>query len=184
MKRIEFIAPIAAMRGNLSGAQKLHYGDNKAAWDAAVAGIVSAANYDPSYIGIKILKSGKKVFSLKQKSTTNLDTDSRFAMACFGGGCSWGAAIRKNSTAAAGAQAGYDFARELGVIPRDLSFEGYVMKQCHEALESKAQVVEFPIRGNVHAGAVNNPWVTGGSGTTVDVPTKIVTKFESQLSAA
>ena len=53
MKRIEFIAPVESMRGNLSGNQSLEYAlNNNPAYDAP-DGVQYARNYQPRLAPIK-----------------------------------------------------------------------------------------------------------------------------------
>ena len=56
MKRIEFISPVEAMRGNLSRTkQTLLYAENdNPAWDAPVDKRSYARNYQPIFVGAKV----------------------------------------------------------------------------------------------------------------------------------
>lgn len=75
MKRIEFIAPVEAMRGNLSGKQDLVYptNDNKA-FDAPIDQKCYARNYRPSLIGAKRASNGLKYFAVKVKHAVHNTT--------------------------------------------------------------------------------------------------------------
>lgn len=85
MKRIEFIAPVESMRGNLSGNQVLEYPtENNAAFEAP-NGLQYARNYQPRFIGAKRAKDGKKYFSVRTKSATRLNAKTREAMALTAG---------------------------------------------------------------------------------------------------
>lgn len=67
MKRIEFIAPVEALRGNLSGKQRLLYAENdNPAWEAP-DGKHYARNYKPRYIGAKRSANGKTYFVTRTK---------------------------------------------------------------------------------------------------------------------
>lgn len=84
MKRIEFIAPVESMRGNLSGNQSLEYSDfNNPAYDAP-NGVQYARNYQPRFIGAKRGSDGLKYFSVRTKSATNLKATTRRSMAIVG----------------------------------------------------------------------------------------------------
>ena len=85
MKRIEFIAPVEAMRGNLGSKQNLRYAlhDNKAF--EAPDGRQYARNYQPRYIGAKRAADGLKIFQVKTKAATNLSDQTRKNMAILGG---------------------------------------------------------------------------------------------------
>lgn len=84
MKRIEFIAPVEAMRGNLSGKQTLLYptNDNKA-FDAPQGVRSYAKNYRPSFIGAKRASDGLKYFGVRTKSAVKNTIDALKNMAAL-----------------------------------------------------------------------------------------------------
>lgn len=84
MKRIEFIAPVESMRGNLSGNQSLEYADNNNPAYEAPNGVQYARNYQPRFIGAKRGSDGLKYFSVRTKTATNLKATTRRAMAVVG----------------------------------------------------------------------------------------------------
>lgn len=82
MKSIEFLAPVEAMRGNLSGNQKLLYPtQNNSAWDAPSDKRNYATNYQPRYIGAKRARDGKKYFATKKRSAVTMSPKMRKNMA-------------------------------------------------------------------------------------------------------
>lgn len=84
MKRIEFIAPVEALRGNMSGSQKLVYAENdNPAYDAP-DGRQYARNYKPRYIGFRRAKDGAVYFGVKKKSATKINKVSKVTMAALG----------------------------------------------------------------------------------------------------
>lgn len=69
MKRIEFIAPVEAMRGNLGSKQDLTYGaDQTSAYDAAAGQRNYANNYNARFIGAKVARTGLKYFAVKVRT--------------------------------------------------------------------------------------------------------------------
>lgn len=73
MRRIEFIAPVDSMRGNMSGNQKLLYPtQNNSAWDSPSGKRNYATNYGTRYIGNKRAFNGKKFFSVKTRSAVTM----------------------------------------------------------------------------------------------------------------
>lgn len=84
MKRIEFIAPVESMRGNLSGSQDLEYRENNNPAYDAPNGDAHALNYQPRFVGAKRSKDGLKYFSVRTKSTTKLNARTRKTMAILG----------------------------------------------------------------------------------------------------
>ena len=84
MKRIEFIAPVEAMRGNLSGKQELEYPLNENPAFYAPTGKHYATNYQPRFIGAKRASDNLKYFAIRTKSAVNMTTNSILAMAALG----------------------------------------------------------------------------------------------------
>ena len=84
MKRIEFIAPVEAIRGNMSGKQTLLYAENNNPAFDAPEGVQYALNYTPRYIGYRRAKDGKVYFSVKRKAATKIDASSKITMAALG----------------------------------------------------------------------------------------------------
>lgn len=84
MRRIEFIAPVEAMRGNLSGKQNLVYNDHdNKAFDAPL-GRQYAKNYQPRFIGARRASDGRKYFAVKTKTATLISADTKMNMALMG----------------------------------------------------------------------------------------------------
>lgn len=97
MKRIEFIAPVAAMRGNLSGRQTLVYAENdNKAFDAPQDKRNYARNYSPRFIGAKRAKDGHTYFATKTKSATTTSVNTMTAMAAMGAAAAYYACLIKD----------------------------------------------------------------------------------------
>ena len=78
MKRISFISPVEAIRGNLSGKRKLTYApDNNPAWDVTSNERQYANNYVPRFIGAQRSKDGKTYFAVKTKSAVKMSAAMR-----------------------------------------------------------------------------------------------------------
>lgn len=108
MRKIEFIAPVEAMRGNLSGKQRLLYADNNnPAWDAP-DGKQYARNYRTSYIGAQSQKTGAVHFAVRKRSAVNLSIKSRHAMALLSAAHGIYPAVAANLTLIASLQACYN----------------------------------------------------------------------------
>lgn len=115
MKRIEFIAPVEAIRGNLSGAQKLRYPtDDQGAYEGPVGSVNYARNYAPRFVGAKVAKSGLKYFSVRTKTANHLTAKSKKAMALLGGCGAIYAALIKTPALKAQADAVFVKAQEFG----------------------------------------------------------------------
>lgn len=78
MKRISFISPVEAVRGNLSGKRKLTYApNNNPAWDVESNERQYANNYVPRFIGAQRSKDGKTYFAIKTKSAVKMSAAMR-----------------------------------------------------------------------------------------------------------
>lgn len=84
MKRIEFIAPVEALRGNMSGSQTLVYAENDNPAYEAPDGRQYARNYKPRYIGFRRAKDGAVYFGVKRKSATKINKAAKITMAALG----------------------------------------------------------------------------------------------------
>lgn len=97
MKRIEFLAPVSAMRGNLSGTQKGLKYDPSAEYFNRSAGAYPAQNYNAVYIGNKRIGSGNTYFSTRRRSTMGVSDKTKKAAAAFGAAAAAYAAIITDS---------------------------------------------------------------------------------------
>lgn len=118
MKRIEFIAPVESMRGNLSGNQSLEYAENNNPAYEAPDGVQYARNYQPRFIGAKRGSDGLKYFAVRTKTATNLKPTTRRSMAVLG----VTAAIRSALMSAHAAdyakmQQAFDYIKAKGQLP-------------------------------------------------------------------
>lgn len=78
MRRIEFLAPVEDMRGNLSGSQRLTYPtQNNSAWESPSDKRNYATNYSTRYIGNKRSSDGKKFFSVKTRTAVTMSPKMR-----------------------------------------------------------------------------------------------------------
>lgn len=178
MKRIEFIAPVEAMRGNLSGAQKLQYPtDNLGAYEGPMGSVNYARNYSPRFVGAKIAKSGKKYFSVRLRTANHLTAKSKKAMALLGGTGAIYAAILKSASLLAGIQAQYNALVEVGL---QKSFRKYVTDVIRQGLIEHA--ARFTFTGPASPVNVDNPWETTSADPNIEVSQAILVKFWSELA--
>lgn len=178
MKRIEFIAPVEAMRGNLSGAQNLQYPtDNNKAFESPEGSVNYARNYTTRFIGAKRASDGLKYFSVKTKTATHITSRSLQAMALLGGaGAMYAALVRnKASQSYAGIYAQWVELQNLGSTK---SFREYVMENLRQMLATKSGTAVFA--GPRPVVTVNNPWM-GAQTADMTISRDILVKFWSQL---
>lgn len=187
MKRIEFIAPVEAMRGNLSGTQKsLEYPSNdNAAYDAPI-GRQYARNYKPCFIGAKRASDGLKYFGVRTKSAFGMSLKSKKAMAVLGGTGAIVGAILRDKTSAIFETAYAAYEKYMERQTQKASFRKWLSVYIIRALKAKAAIIGV---GNTllpgQGFTFNNPWVTGGSATlNVTLSNEILVKFWGELANA
>ena len=181
MKRIEFIAPVEAMRGNLSGRQDLLYAENdNPAYDGPLGYTNYARNYSARFIGAKVAKNGLKYFTVRTKTCNHLTNKSKKAMALLGGtGAIVGAIMSNHSSAVyTGLQAQWVAIQELGDTR---TFRKYLSDGIRSMLVAKAQQQVFA--GPATAVTIKNPWYDGSQTTGATVSNSILVKFWGELHA-
>lgn len=181
-KRIEFIAPVEAMRGNLSGRQVLEYQlNNNPAFEAPAGSTSYARNYTTRFIGAKRISDGLKYFSVKTKTATTLTPAALMAMALLGGAGAIYAAIVRNKTSELYNQlyAQYIDTQAAGGGFKE-TFRQVIMRLTRAALEAKATQIHYTgVRGDV---AFNNPWISNTQTAGAEISQTILVKFWEQLT--
>lgn len=176
MKRIEFIAPVEAMRGNLSGAQSLEYpaNDNRA-YESPVGSKNYARNYSSRFVGAKRASDGLKYFSVKTKSCVNMTTATKKAMAVLGG-----AAACYNAIKLAGGQKWQQilYNYENAFKSQYKSIRQYAMSVLIQALRSKSATITF---GGPTVATFQNPWVSSAE-IDITISNRILVKFWGELA--
>lgn len=179
MKRIEFIAPVSAMRGNLSGAQNLKYPtqDNKA-YEGPLGYTNYARNYTPRFVGAKVAQTGNKYFVTRTKSANHLTNASKHAMALMGGVGAMVASIFRDKTATIyqNLYAQWVALQERGDVR---TFRKYLSDGIREMLANKKAYQAFP--GPAGAFVVQNPWISSVTAN-VAVSSVVLVKFWTELA--
>lgn len=180
MKRIEFIAPVEAMRGNLSGAQKLQYPtDNQGAYEAPVGSVNYARNYSPRFVGAKRAKDGHKYFSVRTKTANHLTAKAKKAMALLGGaGAMYAAIVRdKSSQLYTSLYAQFLKFQEMG---DKRTFRAFMMDVLRRGLDEKAATIV--VAGPLSPISIDNPWNTTETNPNVQVSQAVLVKFWGELA--
>lgn len=182
MKRIEFIAPVEAIRGNLSGTQDLRYAENdNKAYLSPVGKRNYARNYRPSFIGAKRASDGLKYFSVRTKSAVGLTLKAKKAMALLGGTGSIFASIMRSKTSELYANL-YAQWLELQQMGSKKTFKQSVSDAIRAGLIAKdAQIPYAGPRGVVN---ITNPWVYKGETPNVSIGQDTLVKFWSELNVS
>ena len=182
MKRIEFIAPVEAMRGNLSGAQKLQYPtDNQGAYEGPAGTVNYARNYSPRFIGAKIAKSGKKYFAVRTKTANHLTVKSKQAMALMGGTGAIVASILRDKTAEiyTNLYGAWVKAQELGGSTS--TFRQFLSGSIRRMLIQKS--ASYHVQVGEFGQDIDNPWNTTKPNPNVSISQAILVKFWGELAA-
>ena len=181
MKRIEFIAPVEAMRGNLSGKQTLEYPtNNNSAWNAPSDGKKHyARNYQPRFIGAKVSKSGIKYFAVRTKSAVNMSDGTRLAMALMGATHAIYLRLQRDIRTLPQMQALF---MEAVQSDKSLTYYKWVCSLIRPALKEKRVAIEL----GTYAGQkikYQNPYITYSAGEdaleVLNFPQDILVKFWS-----
>lgn len=179
MKIVEFIAPVEAIRGNMSGRQDLLYPtNNNKAYEGPVGTVNYARNYTPRFVGAKIAKSGKKYFTVRTKSANHLTAKSKKAMALLGAaGALYAALVKdKTSTLYTNMMAQYIKLQELGSTK---TFRQFVMDGFRIGLINHVQ--QFVFSGPLAPVNIDNPWGKVSGALNLPVAQNIRMKFWTEL---
>ena len=180
-KIIEFIAPVEAIRGNLSGAQKLLYAQNdNPAYDGPVGFKNYARNYTPRFIGAKRASDGRKYFVVRTKTANHLTAKAKHAMALMGGaGAIVGAILAAKSSAVyTGLLAQWAAIQEMGDTR---SFRKFLTDYIMRMLAAKS--ASITITGPKPSVTIKNPWAGQGQTTGAAVSNTILVKFWTELAS-
>lgn len=182
MKVIEFIAPVEAMRGNLSGNQSLEYPtENNRAWDAPSEKREYALNYQPRFIGAKVSKTGKKYFSVRTKSAVFMSPAVRTQQAVLSMSSVIANILTTDLAVVSALQALY-----MAYHKDNWTFKRWLMDNIKGGLSNKKTIV-FPSQGQLAAMYIKNPFINTtqpSSAHDIDdqIPTDLLVKFWTQLA--
>lgn len=180
MRKIEFIAPVAAMRGNLSGKQSLVYAENDNPAFDAPDGRQYARNYGPRFIGAKRSSDGKTYFAVKTKSAVNMSPAFRKQNALLAASSEIANIVSTNLSLIEGLTARYK-----QTAPEGWSFKRWLMSVIRNGLKDKRH---FAFSGTTLAALfVKNPYIgTVAPSTATDIinqyPKRLLAKFWAELS--
>lgn len=181
MKRIEFIAPVDSLRGNLSGRQNLVYptSDNKA-YDSPVGSRNYARNYRASFIGAKRASDALKYFAVRTKSAIGMTAKVKKNMALQGGVGAMIAKIISSST----------FATQYGFLVATYNAQSFAEPTSFRKwLSDKLRKMILTHTAQIVIGAapkqvtINNPWFDGTQTAGIEVSDEILVKFWTELAS-
>ena len=179
MRRIEFLAPVEAMRGNLSGKQSLLYpSHDNAAFDAP-EGRQYARNYNTRYIGAKRSSDNFKFFTVKTKAAVKITEASKLNMALLGVSSVIANLIKRDMSTLSALETLYIRSGDAAGI----SFKGWLMRFIRDGLQAKRNFV-FEAYGQATTVVYLNPYVNypyTGAHIVQNFPDDMLVKFWMQL---
>lgn len=178
MKRIEFIAPVESMRGNLSGKQELQYAENNNPAFEAPVGRQYARNYQPRFIGAKRSSDNLKYFAVKTKSATLIKSATLLNMALMGGTGAIIAAILADKSSTNYLMVVDAWERRTN---KSVTLRKFMTDIIRQGLAAKAPDFVFLTTAG---GQIANPWNTAStSALKVEISDEVLVKFWLQLGS-
>lgn len=182
MRTITFNPMIESMSGNLRTRQggSINFGglETPGVWYLAF-GDYQSNNYKATIcanLGHSGSRRGKQWFSIRTKVGSHVSDGTKMAMAAFGGAAALYAGIVANSTVY---QALLIEFNKPANKAKYSTFQSFVTRCANLALYSKDADIQFESSTT----KVKNPWIEGGTGTTITISAATIAKFASYLSA-
>lgn len=183
MKKIEFISPVEAMRGNLSRTkQTLLYADNdNPAWDAPANKRSYARNYQPIFVGAKVAKSGRKYFAIKTKTAITITPAVKLRMALLAVSSEIANVLDRDLRVIDDLQTLY-----IANHPVGWSFKRWKMNYIRQGLAEK-KAIAFPGYEQLPAIFIKNPYISTTQPSTAldisaDFSVELLVKFWMELA--
>lgn len=179
-KRVLMIAPFEALRGNVSGKQKLVYAENDNPAYEAPDGVNYARNYKPRYVVSMNAKTGNVHFGLKRKHASVNNELTRRTMGALGASQDLYRKAVKDLSVIGQLLACYNASSEKA---SGESLFKYFTKVADSAFRRKLATISFfEMDGNTtHSCAIDNPFIQGVAGHQVEMTPAIVQKFFTSL---
>lgn len=177
MKRIEFIQPVESMRGNFGAKQDLRYAENdNKAFESPDGKTNYARNYQPTFIGAKVARTGLKYFAVKVKSATTNSAAWRLVAALMGAMSAIYGWVIKQSAIVLQLNVQYAAAIEAGYKG---TFHKYVGAAIRESLAAKSATIRL-VGPTATVTMGNNPF--SGASEAISIATAVLIKFWKQLT--
>lgn len=179
-KRVQMIAPFEALRGNVSGKQKLLYAENDNPAYEAPEGVNYARNYKPRYVVSMNSKTGNVHFGLKRKHASVNNALTRSAMGSLGATQDLFRNARKDLSVVGPLMAAYNASAEKA---NGESYYKWFSKTADKAFRNKYGAISFlEIKdGTTYSVKIDNPFIEGTIGSPVSMTPAIVQKFFASL---
>lgn len=181
MKRISFISPVEAVRGNLSGKRKLTYApDNNSAWGVTSGERQYANNYVPRIIGARRSKDGQTYFAVKTKSAVKMSPAMRLQNAVLAASSVVANCIMADLSTLTALQRMFSGSYEFH---QGWSFKRWIMASVRTGLKEKNDF--FYNAAGVSSIVFQNPYKKSHVPTSIDLPDypkELLAKFWMQLA--
>lgn len=166
------MSPVKYMRGNISGRQGLEY-DGSDAYSIPTGETTPADVYQPRIVA-KVLREPfidrLNYFQVRTRSTVNMTENMKRNLALMGGTGAIFASIVSDKQSQL-------YIECVQVCPSGETLRGWMTPMIRQGLAAKDATISISEQISI-----NNPWVTGGTGVTVNIPQAILEKFNSVLS--
>lgn len=172
MKRIEYIAPVQAMSGNLSGRQDIVYSVDGDKAYALGEGTFSAIGYQPRLIAQYRRADGRAYFIVRTKNTSNCSVAARRNWAISGATFAIIGAIMRAKDTAIYTSIRQAYAR----VSCANTFRAWCTLIVRTAIAAGNEVITF-----AEGVTVNNPFVAATQTEGVEISTEIISKFSDIL---
>ena len=172
MKRIEYIAPIDYMRGNISGRQSLEY-NGAGAYETPIGSKQSADVYAPRIVTMfhADKRTRMKYYSIRTRTSVHMTSALKTSMATMGGAGALYASLLRNKSA----QIYSDIVGRWHSDGHGTTLREYFMRTAMDALTAKNANIDFG-----ESVLVVNPWIST-SAQNVPISQSVVDKFASIL---
>ena len=179
-KRIEYIEPIGAIRGDLSASQRLAYAEhNNDAYYSPVGKRNQARNYKPRYIGMKDANTGRTRYAVRDKYTINMTANAKKAMAYLAGTAAIYAALLKNNQYQRSIEC-WQWHKNQGLIPSTTTYRRFWVDNISPMVTAESQSQSF-LYGTSQGITISN--IFASSTALMSVNEKTLVKFFDQLNS-
>lgn len=177
MKVISFIQPVESMRGSFGNKQDLRYAENdNKAFESPDGKVNFARNYQPTFIGAKVARTGLKYFAVKTKSAIKNTAAWRLLAALMGAMSAIYGWVLKQTAIFDQLMAQYTLAVQAGY---DGTFHKWVGAGIRASLAAKAATIT--VVGPTETVTLgNNPFSNAANAITIS--SKNLSKFWTALT--
>ena len=179
-KRVLMIAPFEALRGNVSGKQKLLYAENDNPAYEAPDGVNYARNYKPRYVVSMNSKTGNVHFGLKRKHAIVNNALTRKTMGALGATQDLYRKAAKDLSIIGTMLNAYRASAEYA---NGESMYKWFAKTADKAFRQKYAAISFieTKDGHDYTLTIDNPFIEGTTGSVVEMSPAIIQKFFTSL---